>query len=174
MLLQVKAAFRGNAPLPLLDLRVDKFLHVPAVYADEVIVVRTFVELKDRAARLEMAPRKQARLFELRQNAVDRRQTYIETVGAEQPIDILGAQVVFSGLAGLPLENLEDLQARSGRLQSTDFQFGRTWVSRHHVLFGALRSHKPAAVEVLAARPSMFPGAPLSAAAGENLTHKLS
>jgi len=91
MFLQIKSALGGNPTLALFDFRVDKFLHMPAIDANQVIVVRTLVKLKYRSTRLKMASRKQSSLFKLGQYPVHRRQAHVQAIGAEQPVYILRA-----------------------------------------------------------------------------------
>jgi len=46
----------GNLPLPLLDALVAELRDPPAVYADDMIVMRALVELEYGAATLEVVP----------------------------------------------------------------------------------------------------------------------
>jgi len=49
-----EAHARGDLPLPLLDALVAELRDPPAVYADDMIVMRALVELEDGAATLEV------------------------------------------------------------------------------------------------------------------------
>jgi len=48
---------RRDLALPFLDALVAELRDAPAVYADDVIVMRAFVQLEDGAAALEMVTR---------------------------------------------------------------------------------------------------------------------
>ena len=79
-----------------------------------MVVVMALVELEDRLARLEMIARQQARLLELGQYAVDRRQTDVGALGKQGLVDILSSHVPQQGL----LKKLQNLDARQRRFES--------------------------------------------------------
>ena len=54
MLIERKAAFLGDQMLALLDLFIKKLFHPPAIEANQMVMMRTMVELKDRFSGLEM------------------------------------------------------------------------------------------------------------------------
>src|SRR6185437_14285270 len=108
MLADLEAALMGDARLALLDLGVVELLDAATLQAHEVVVMLPLVQLVDGLARFEMMAHEQSRLLELRQHAVDRRETDIDAVGEEELVDILRRQV-----ADLrPLEQIDDPQAR--------------------------------------------------------------
>jgi hypothetical protein len=113
-----EAAFLRDPPLALLDLGVVELLDPAALHAHEVIVVARVVELEHRLARLEVMALQEPGLLELREHAIHRRQTDVEPVGHQQPIDVLGRQMPHRAL----LEELEDAQPRGGRLEADRLQ----------------------------------------------------
>lgn len=78
MLVQLEAALLRDGLLARFDLGVEKFLHAPAIHADEVVVVRAFVEFEHGLAGFEIAARQQPRLLELREHAIDGGQPDVE------------------------------------------------------------------------------------------------
>jgi hypothetical protein len=118
MLVNRKAAVLGNLGLPSFNLLIDKFLDVPALHADQVIVVASPIEFEYRFARLEVMADQYAGLFELRQNAIDGRQPDFQPLGEQDLVHVLGCQMPDS--AGL--EQVKNLQARKRGLQSSAFQ----------------------------------------------------
>ncbi|MNR41666.1 hypothetical protein D3C85_1600820 [compost metagenome] len=78
-----------------------------------------FVELVDRLGALEVAADQDARLLELRQDAVDRGQTDVRTLVEQHAKDIFGRHVALRAL----LEDLQDLQAGQGGLEARAFEF---------------------------------------------------
>src|SRR5262245_28110843 len=78
MLLEPETARLRNRLLTALDFGVEEFLDQTAIDAYQMVVVRPFVQLKNRFARFEIAPRKQPRLLELREHAIDRCEADIE------------------------------------------------------------------------------------------------
>ena len=61
MFLHREAALFGNDVLAALDFRVEEFFDLPALQADEMVVVSALVELEDGFAGLEVMPLDQAR-----------------------------------------------------------------------------------------------------------------
>jgi hypothetical protein len=108
MLLEPETALLGNGLLTVLDFGVEEFLDEPAIDTDEVVVVRPFVQLKNRFTRFEVAARKETSLFELREYAIDRREADVEFFVQQIAIDVFSREVTH----GAVLEDLENLEAR--------------------------------------------------------------
>ena len=113
VLADLEAALAGDLGLALLDLRVEEFLDAAALQAHQVIVVPALVELEHRLAGLEVMAHQQARLLELRQHAVDRREPDVEAVGEQLLVDVLGGQMPDLAL----LEQVDDPQPRQRGLE---------------------------------------------------------
>jgi hypothetical protein len=81
MFLQGKTQGFGNFLLAALYGCIDKFLYVPTVKANEVIVVRTLIELINRPAiafaGLKMTAQQEPRLLKLGKYPIDRSQTNV-------------------------------------------------------------------------------------------------
>src|SRR5260363_308910 len=71
--------------------RHHRILHLSAIYSNEMIVMRAFVQFKYRFAGLKMLAREQTRLFKLREDAIDRRQSNIQFFIEQCAVDILSA-----------------------------------------------------------------------------------
>jgi outer membrane protein assembly factor BamE len=117
---QAKTQALGNAVLAFFDFRIDKFFHVAAVQAHDVVVVCAFVQFKHGLASLEVVALEQAGLLKLGEHAVDRGQTNVDLFGQQDLEHILGAHVALVGL----LKDFQDFQARRGGLQAAAFQVG--------------------------------------------------
>lgn len=127
MIMQRESAFAGDAILAALDLRIVEFLHAPALKAYQMVVVRPLVELEHRLSGLEVMALQEPRLLELGQYAVDRRQPYLDFLGEQLAVYVLGAQVAHTR----GLEQFEDAQPWSGGLQPDIAQvFGVLWRGR--------------------------------------------
>ena len=86
----------------------------------------TLVQLEDRFPRLEMMPRQESGLFELRQHTVDGGEPDIQPFVEQQPIHVLGGQMPDLAV----LEQVENFQPRR-----RGFQPGRLEVvQRAHAL----------------------------------------
>ena len=72
------------------------------------------VQLVHRLAVLEMLPRQQAGLLELREHAIDRGEADVDALGEQRLVDVLGGQVAHLAR----LEELEDLASRQRGLQA--------------------------------------------------------
>src|SRR5271165_5963652 len=79
--------------LPLLDASVDELLHMAAVDADDVIVVRALVQLEHRHAALEMVAGNESGGLELGEDAIHRRQADVLIRYQKLLVDVLGAHV---------------------------------------------------------------------------------
>ncbi len=104
----------GDLVLELLDAGIHEFRHSPAIKADDMVVVSPLVELENGHSVLEMVPGHEPGGLELRENAIDGREPDV-LAGVQQTfVDVLGGHV--PGRAAL--ENIEDLHARQGDLES--------------------------------------------------------
>ena len=112
VLADLEPALAGDSGLALLDLGIEEFLDAAALQAHQVIVVAALIELKHRLARFEVMPYQQARLLELRQHAIHRRQSHVQTFRQQLLVDVLGSQVPDLAL----LEQVDDLEPRQRRL----------------------------------------------------------
>jgi len=93
MIGKLESLLSGNPALPILDLGIAELLHPAAVQADQVIVMGSLVELKDRLTRLKMAARENPSLLKLGQDAIHGGQANIDGFSQQRPIDIFGRQV---------------------------------------------------------------------------------
>src|SRR5262245_49731068 len=109
----LEAALVRDLLLPLLDLRVVELLDAPALQANEMVVVPALVQLEHRLARLEMVAREQARLLELRQDAVNGREPDVEAFAQQLAVDVLGREVPYLRR----LEQVDDLEPRRRGLE---------------------------------------------------------
>ena len=115
MVADFEAVFLGHDILPLLDLRIEELLDLAALQADQVIVVRAFIQLEHRLARIEVMALQQAGLLELRQYPVNRGQADVHVFGDQVPVNIFRRHV--APLVRLVLdEQAENLHARNGLL----------------------------------------------------------
>src|SRR5262245_8247095 len=115
---QLEAALARDVVLPLLDLAVVELLDAAALQAHQVVVVPALVELEHRLAVLEVLPRQQAGLLELRQHAVHGGEADVDALGDERLVDVLGRKVAHLAR----LEQLQDLAPRQGRLEADFLQ----------------------------------------------------
>src|SRR5258708_22451680 len=83
-----------------------------------MLVMAVMVQLEQRRAGLEMMALEDAGLLELREDAVDSGQPDVQSLGDEDPIDVLGRQVAYLAV----FEKLQDSQPRSRRLQAAGLQ----------------------------------------------------
>lgn len=81
-------------------------------------MVRGIVQFENRLVGLESMAAEQSGLLELRENAIDRRQSKIEALGCQGAIDFLGGQVALPGA----LEQSKDPQAWRRRLEADGLQ----------------------------------------------------
>ena len=118
MVLQDPALVLGDHLLAALDLGVVELLDAAARCANEVVVVRAFIELVDRLAAFEVAALQNAGLLELREHAVDGGQADVGAVFEQHAKHVLGRHVALFAR----LENLQNLQAGQGGLQAGAFE----------------------------------------------------
>lgn len=114
MLADAEASLGGDLGLAPLDLGVVELDHLPAVGADQMVMVATLVELEHRAVAFEVVTHQHPGLLELGQHAVDGGQTHVDALRQKGAVDVLGRKV--ASLAAL--EQGEDAQARLGRLEA--------------------------------------------------------
>lgn len=88
-----KAALLGNRCLSILDLGIKKLFHMPAVEADQMIVMGSPVQFEHGFAAFEMVAHEQSGLFELGQHAVHCGQTDIDPIMLKTFVNILGTQM---------------------------------------------------------------------------------
>lgn len=93
MIGKLESLLSRNPALPILDLGIAELFHPATVQADQVIVMGSLVELKDRLTRLKMAARENPGLLELGQDAIHGGQANIDGFGQQRPIDIFGRQM---------------------------------------------------------------------------------
>lgn len=114
MFADAEASLGGDLGLTPLDLGVIELHHLPAVGADQMIMVATLVELEHRAVTFEVMTHQHSSLLELGQHTVDGGQTHVDALRQKGTVDVLGRKV--TRLAAL--EQGEDAQARLGRLET--------------------------------------------------------
>jgi len=101
--------------LALLDACVHEFLHMPAVEAEDVVMVRTLVQLEDRHPVSEVMPRDETRRLELREHSIHRGETDVLAQLGKPSVDVLSREMT----GATALEDVEDLHARERDLQSS-------------------------------------------------------
>jgi len=114
-----KAFGQGHRMLAFLDFGVVKLFHLPAIEADQVVVVLALVEFKDRFAALKLAALEDAGLLELRQHPIDSGQPDVGPLLQQHPKNVLGRHVSLRAA----LENLQDFQARHRGFEAGVFEF---------------------------------------------------
>lgn len=119
MLFKHKSLGFSYSRLAFFDFRVVKLFYPTAIEADQVVMVRAFVELIDRFAALKITAREQARLFKLCQHAVHRGQANVGVLAQQNAVHIFSCHVPLRAT----LKNLHDLQARQCRLEAGVFEF---------------------------------------------------
>lgn len=127
MLGDIKTALLGDVLLAFLDFIVEKFLDTTAVKADQMVVVRSFIQLEYRLAGFKMVSMQQPRLLELREHAINGRQADVHILGQQYLVDVFGTQMTHR----TALKNFEDLEPGKRGLEAAGFQLGR--IGRHVV-----------------------------------------
>ncbi len=118
VLTQLEASIFGDSVLALFNFCVEKFLDFAALQADKVVVVAAFGEFEHRFARLEVVPLKQACLLELGQDPIHSRQPDVHAIVHQCAVNIFRSQMPLVRA----LKEIENLQARIGRLESDVLQ----------------------------------------------------
>ena len=88
---------------------------MPAIEAEDVVVVRPLVQLEDRHTVREVMPRDETRRLELGEHSIDRGETDVLAQLGKPTVDVLGREVT----GATALEDVEDLHARQRDLQSS-------------------------------------------------------
>ena len=109
----------GYRALPGFDFRVEKFFHMPAVQTHQVVVMLIVAQLIHRFAGFEVVAAENARLLELRENAVNSGQANVGPFSQEYAIDVFGRQMALLGR----LKDFQNFQPRQGCLQASAFEF---------------------------------------------------
>jgi len=119
-----KTVFLRDLDLTLLDFSIEEFFDLAAIQADQMVMVRAFIQFEYRFAGFEMIALQQASLLELGQYAIYRCQTDIKIVAEQNLVDIFGAEVTYLGV----LEDFKDFQTRQSCFQTAGFEF--RWIIR--------------------------------------------
>ncbi|MBB3212871.1 hypothetical protein FHW67_002159 [Herbaspirillum sp. Sphag1AN] len=111
--------------LTFLDFSIEELFHPAAVKTNQMVVVRSFVELEHSFTSFKMIALQEAGLLELGQYAVNRCQSDIKIVGQQNFIDIFCTQMPDFSV----LENFKDFEPWQSRFEAAGFEFG--WIIRH-------------------------------------------
>lgn len=111
MVRQFKVSEFGNFGLKLLNGLILEFFHLAAMDADQMVVVISSIELKDRVATFKVMPHHKASGFKLGEDAVDRGEPYFFAFIDQRLEDVFGAEMLSVARA---LQDLEDLDAGQG------------------------------------------------------------
>ena len=109
----------GHCLLALLDLGVVELFHLPAIQADNVVVVLALVELIDRLPTFKLAARQDAGLLKLRQHPVDRGQSHVRSLLQQDAVHVFGRHMALA----TALENFENFQAGNRGFEPGAFEF---------------------------------------------------
>jgi hypothetical protein len=104
-----------NRALPLLNTLVRELFDPAAVYADDMVVVRTLVQFENGRATFKVMTGHESGRFELSQHAIDGGEANVLVHFKQAPIDVLGAHVSRLGIR----EDLENFHARHGDLETS-------------------------------------------------------
>ncbi len=85
---------------------------------DQMIMMLTIVELKNRLATIKLTARQNTGLFKLGQHAIHSRQADVYTFTYQYAIHIFCAEVALSG----PVKDVQDFQARECSLEANVFK----------------------------------------------------
>ena len=118
MTFELETLFFCDLMLTLFDFCVGELGNTTAVRTDQVVMVITVVEFKDRLATIKLAASQNPGLFKLGQDAVDGRQANIDAFAKQGAIDVLSAQVALTRFS----ENIQNFQARKCGLQTNILQ----------------------------------------------------
>src|SRR4030067_590057 len=114
MVAQIEAQLCGDRALPLFDDLIVEFLYPPAMYADDMVMVRAALQFEDSLATLEVVPGDKSRGLELGKRAIYGGQAYLFAGFKQQPVNGLGSQVPVMGF----FKKLEHLDAWNGDLKA--------------------------------------------------------
>ena len=116
MIVQLESCAFRDRHLFLFDRPIDELFDPSAVNTDDMIVMRALIELVNPKSALEMMARHQPGRFELREHAVDCRESDIE-VGIEQTfVDFFGREMALRSavtrLVGARFQDFENSESR--------------------------------------------------------------
>ena len=120
MVVDAEAARLSDFDLAFFDLGVVELFDVPALGADDVIVVPALFEFENRFAAFEVVADQQPCLLELREHAVDGREPGVGAFLQQCLVDVFGREVPDFAF----LEDLEYSQPREGGLEADGLQRG--------------------------------------------------
>jgi hypothetical protein len=120
---QIEAQFLGNRSLPFFDDFIIEFLYSPAVYADNMVMMKAALQLEYGLPAFEMMPGDKSRSFELGKRAIHSSQPDLLACFKQQPKDGLGCKVPILGF----FEKLQHLEAGCG-----DFKAGIAQILAFH------------------------------------------
>jgi len=113
MLLKGKTQGFGDFLLAPLNRSIDKFLYVPTVKANQVVMVRTLIELINRPAiafaGLKMTAQQEARLLKLGEYPINRSQTNVFVFFGHGHKDFFGTEMG----AWMLMKKIQDLHTGS-------------------------------------------------------------
>ncbi len=116
--LEGKTQGLGDFLLAALDGGIDKFLYVPTVKANEVVMVRTLIELINRPAiaftGLKVTAEQEPRLLKLGKHPIYRSQTNVFVFFGHGHENFFGAEMG----AGMLMKKIQDLHAGSRGFQA--------------------------------------------------------
>ena len=118
MLLKGKTQGFSDLLLAALNRSIDKFFYVATVKANEVIVVRTLIELINRPAiafaGLKMTAEQEACLLKLSEHPIDRSQTNVFVFFGHGYEDFFGTEM----RTGMLMKKIQDLHTGSSGFQA--------------------------------------------------------
>ena len=88
-----KSAFLRHSGLTPFNFSIEKLHHVPALEADQMVVVLAMVEFKYRLAALKMVTHQKSGLLKLGQDSVHRGQPNFHTVLLQALVNLFSAQM---------------------------------------------------------------------------------
>lgn len=110
-----------DALLPALDLIIIEFFDATTIEANQMVVVRAFVQLEHGFAGFKVIPMQQASLFKLRQDAIHRGQSHIHVVRQKHFVDVFGAKMTDATV----VKYIQNFHTRQRNLQAAGFDVGR-------------------------------------------------
>lgn len=121
---QVIAERVRDQPLRTLDPRIHELFDASAAHADDVVVMPPFLEFVRRTALFEVVTHEDPRALKLREHAVDRREPDVAVLLQKHLVDFFGGEMtaLLLGVGREPLEDVENLQARRGDLETHGLQ----------------------------------------------------
>jgi hypothetical protein len=117
MALKRETVFFSDIMLTLFDFVIGELSHAATMGTYQVIVMITIVELKNGLHPVELTPRQDARLFELREYSVDCGQANLNVFSQKCTVNVFGTQMP---VLGAP-EDIKHFQSRKGRFKANRF-----------------------------------------------------